>query len=48
MISSRPPGQNGTKPVFPLTKLLLGPGARSSEVEVRPVLTRGLETYITD
>ena len=41
--SSSPPGQNGTLPAFPRTKFLLGPGARSSEVDVRPVDNRGLE-----
>ena len=40
--SSIPPGQNGTYPDFPRTKLLLGPGARSREVDVRPVVNLGL------
>src|SRR5882757_4269393 len=43
--SSNPPGQNGTFPAFPRTKFLLGPGARSSEVDVRPVDNRGLEVW---
>jgi len=37
-ISSKPPGQNGTYPDLPRTKFLLGPGARSRDVEVRPVV----------
>lgn len=43
--SSSPPGQNGTYPDFPLTKLLLGAGARSNEVDVRPLDERVLEVY---
>ena len=33
--SSKPPGQNGTFPDFPRTKLCNGPGARSRDVEVK-------------
>jgi len=40
--SSMPPGQKGTYPDFPLTKLLFGPGGRSIDVEVKPLETRGL------
>jgi hypothetical protein len=45
LVSSNPPGQNGTLPAFPRTKFLLGPGARSSEVDVRPVEIRGLDVW---
>lgn len=35
--SSSPPGQKGTYPDLPRTKLFVGAGARSREVEVNPV-----------
>lgn len=35
--SSSPPGQNGTYPDFPRTNVLLGAGARSKDVDVRPL-----------
>lgn len=44
-ISSRPPGQKGTYPDLPLTKLLVGAGARFNEVDVRPVDTWVLGVY---
>ena len=37
--SSSPPGQKGTYPDLPLTKLFGGAGARFNEVDVRPVAT---------
>ena len=37
--SSSPPGQKGTYPDLPLTKLFVGAGARFNEVDVRPVDT---------
>lgn len=42
--SSNPPGQKGTNPAFPLTKFVVGAGARSSDVDVSPLLTGGLRT----
>ena len=44
--SSSPPGQKGTCPDFPRTKLFVGPGARSREVEVNPVRRREDGIYL--
>jgi hypothetical protein len=45
--SSRPPGQKGTYPDLPLTKLLLGAGVRSRDVDVNPLVVLGFETFTT-
>ena len=46
IISSRPPGRNGTYPDFPRTKFCAGAGVRLMEVEVSPVVLRLIGVWL--